>query len=603
MGDQVHCASKRLKECQPKTFEPITITGFKIAEGEDLSKVNTEIVNPPTINEEGKKVLASAVTSENANTYLNTPTFKNLPTDATISYQVIGTDDWEGTLTIKVIVSKTYINGVAESNPKTFDEEYTIVGFQKSDKNIPTKLLTNPTANELAATVLPSKMTNEEVSKYLNSPTFDSLPPETTISYYILEADDLKGTLRLEIIISQYYDENGELITHHKTFQLLPASDGSIGIITGFMKHEVTQENNTEIIHGPRAKQPYASNIYSSVITNENIKTYVEHPAYANLHVGAVTTYIIIGSNDTEGQLSVKVQVSSATIENETKLNYVFNKIYVVSGFNKTGETLNKETVISVPPKANELGKEKLASDILSNNLNINEFDTTPTFSNWVPGATYTIEPKCGDDKSGIMTADIKVSPAYDKDGNTVPTKIFDNIKIEGFLTSDAITTVLVSPPTAKELCKTMSSKEVLEQLGLEWAIDEKGFMQEGNKFVSIYFEKAQFSNLPVDAKVSYKVTSFNEFLGTITLEVFVNKYFNSNESSNEIIKQKSFGRHILIGLKQIEEPSITEPRTIIVPPAINDDSKNSVQQLLDLYPEVGVSICSDNFETIFKPI
>ncbi|MGL4647557.1 MAG: hypothetical protein ACRCVI_02415 [Mycoplasmoidaceae bacterium] len=367
----------------------------------------------------------------------------NAPTDATKTFEFSNGNNITGTLTVKVTLSKHFLNGLELSTPLVETINFTEFAKIKSTNVIqnPDAKINNLTVHEINATIIPSLV------------LYTDLPPGSTEpTIFVLETRPLLGEILIQVSFYQYYDASGYFQDVNSGAR--PLLRGLT--IRGFKKIEGATTYSLRDVPG-------IQDIFVYDVSNDNFFDYI---AIHNRVPESTITFKDIIRDDGVGN-----SIPGATPSGEPSVTFTFtlSKVY-----NTLGDIVNgTEVVMKVTGFAE--GNNTLATTFVKKPTNplvypfqVNETNiTTYLVGRNVPeGAdvSYNFQRKQNVNRAvpekdgGILTVIVTCNPHLNIDGRLIDGPLNRTFTFEGFRSNETHTTVSALSPNQNVYASSIDS-------------------------------------------------------------------------------------------------------------------------------------------------
>lgn len=432
----------------------IVIEGFK-----GVSKTTIE----KSINVNYGNEIASSLTITNILDILlnfKDSIFQNLPDNFNKSNIIIKNptpDNFKGILKFDLLLN-SYINDEGrETNDSDINfiplqTEFTINGFSKISKTIivpSVEILGNNLISKL-----PSEVNLNDIKNIINRDidSFIKNGPNLNIndlSILIKEKNNIKGTITIELLVSKYYNAEGQLITSG-----MPLT-GAI-ILTGFSSIEPTIFHDNVILNSLSSILPEE---VTPIIIQQNILEYknlfFENIPFSfnknNLNINKIKSF-----NNLDGSLIVDVSVNNYYDKDGFLTTNIYKQLTIkILGLKKSLEsTINDNVWITNFPSDTEknipsyffTNVEKLKKLVVANRFSI--FNNIPDLiinSNEAFFNNLNVEPISYNNRLGQITINVSINQYYNNLGVTVIGKLSKQITLTNF--NEVFPTIIETAP------------------------------------------------------------------------------------------------------------------------------------------------------------
>ncbi|MGL4343471.1 MAG: lipoprotein 17-related variable surface protein [Metamycoplasmataceae bacterium] len=574
-----------------------------------------------TIKEEGKNVLPSDLSNISNSShfiqkYLNIESnnsFKN----ASFRFNIGNLNNEEGSLSLQVIVDKTFINGNVFSDIEIFNQK--IFGFGKDidgDKNIDkgTTIISEFDLNkdEMKKVIvnLISTVNGNNYIENLINPKVENGFKGFKLNYQIIKKDNKNGIIWIKITANKAF-VNGEVKNEYQLNG--PEQDGLFkieGFGLDFDENDVLDKGTT--VYDIKTNELISNTILPSSLNETNVSNFLLISG-ENIFKNSKLTFAILAANDLEGTIKLEITIDQSFLNG----NVILDKKIIVDlkGFGKDadvdgnvdiGSTTfsfrwdNNKTKTILPSQINFIDEKN--PNYYTNFLSIESYNS---FKN----AKYEFATSSISDNTGSLLLRIWASSSFEN-GIEVNRKLIYNEVINLFgkdvdgngKIDSGTTKITISPK--KDKLKTILPSEL------------KKFSENDSRFEE-YFD-VNIENGFSGAKYKFDIVNVNDILGEIYLVVTFDKYFENGEfktnynvfsglikglgvdvDSNGIID--SVGTEIIIVKKNIDFShilaskitieNIKEAFSITIKNPVINFNENQVKILIDSYDNLSGTV------------
>ncbi|MGL4343394.1 MAG: lipoprotein 17-related variable surface protein [Metamycoplasmataceae bacterium] len=295
------------------------ISGFgKDVDGDKkVDQGTTKITSFELNTNEMKNTIVNSISTIPRNNFIGNfinPKVENNFNGSNLSYEITKKDVKKGIIWVKIRLDKAFVDGLLQNNYQLIGPEqsglYKFEGFalDVDENNVIDQGTTKYTItiNELvSSSILPSQINVNNLSTFLLL-SGENIFNNSKIIYSILEANDLKGTIKLKITIDKSFENgivilNREEIIDLKGFGKDTDLDGTIDTGDTFFKIEWNKDETEKILPSQiNFEDENDINYYTNFLTIESFN------GFKDSQYKFITSFL-----DSEGSLEIVIWASS----------------------------------------------------------------------------------------------------------------------------------------------------------------------------------------------------------------------------------------------------------------------------------------------------